>query len=398
MGTTVMPSPLPRLQARRSVLRPAGVMMIALALGACIPRGRPALEQPSQPAAAQAEPARLSRLPAGETRNRVAVLVPLSGATGGLGQSILNAANLALADTGGERIRIMPYDTARGAAQAMTAALADGSGLILGPLLAEDVRVAAPLARASGVPVIAFSNDTSVAGDGVYLIGLNPAQSIDRVVRHARAQGMRRFSALLPTGLYGDRAGQAFRASVREAGGELVGVQSYDRAPSALRAAAQRLAGAGAADAVLIADGTRVAVQAAPLLRDAGGAPRLLGTELWAGEASVGASAALRGAWYAAPADGLFDQFRSRYRTQYNSAPQRLATLGYDATLLALRAAGDWPLGRDFPVRALRGADGFIGVDGAFRFGRDAVAERALEVREVTAAGVRVVSAAPRGF
>ena len=78
------------------------------------------------------------------------MLVPLSGANAGVGQSIANAANLALLDTGGERIRITVYDTARGAAAAANEALAEGNGLFLGPLLAEDVEAVAPIARRAG--------------------------------------------------------------------------------------------------------------------------------------------------------------------------------------------------------------------------------------------------------
>jgi hypothetical protein len=55
-------------------------------------------------------------LPPEETRNRVAVLVPLSGANAGVGTSIANAANLALLDSGGDRIRITVYDTAKSGA------------------------------------------------------------------------------------------------------------------------------------------------------------------------------------------------------------------------------------------------------------------------------------------
>ena len=72
-------------------------------------------------------------------------------------------------------------------------AIADGNRLILGPLLAEDVRAAAPVARRAGVPVIAFSNDESVAGDGVYIMGFTPDQSIGRVVSFARTQGSEQF-------------------------------------------------------------------------------------------------------------------------------------------------------------------------------------------------------------
>ena len=64
-------------------------------------------------------------------------------------------------------------------------------------------------------------------------------------------------------------------------------------------------------------------------------------------------------------------------------------------------SSGSPPTGRSagrFPPRALRDPGGFTGVDGAFRFGRDGIAERALEVREVNATGTTTVSPAPRGF
>ena len=94
----------------------------------------------------------------------------------------------------------------------------------------------------------------------------------------------------------------------------------------------------------------------------------------------------------------MFNQLRSRYRARYGAGPFRLASLGYDAVLLAVRVAKEWRFGRPFPERELRDDSGFAGVDGAFRFGANNVVERALEVREVTAAGTSVVSPAPRGF
>lgn len=383
-------------QAARSLAKLAMLFAIAVAMTACVPRARRPAPLKTEPVPVAVEPERPSRLPADETRNRVAVLVPLTGSNAALGQSILNAANLALLDTGGQRIRITAYDTANGAVPAANEALAEGSGLILGPLLADDVRAVAPLARRAGVPVIAFSNDTSVAGDGVYLMGITPAQSIRRVVAYARAQGVSRFGALVPASVYGERASQAMTAAVEGAGGRLVGVQTFT--PGAAAAAAARLNGQGQYDAVLIADGPRVALQAAPTIRQRSPQPHLMATELWASEANIGTSPALRGTLFAAPSDGLFNQFRTRYRARYRTNPFRLASLGYDSVLLTVRVAADWPVGRPFPERALRGADGFSGVDGAFRFGRDGLADRALEVREVTATGTNVVSPAARGF
>ncbi|HEV2866791.1 MAG TPA: penicillin-binding protein activator, partial [Allosphingosinicella sp.] len=167
----------------RTLWRLGGLALLSVAAAGCVPRSRPAPLPPPEPEAQPQQPVeRPSRLPPDETRNRVAVLVPLSGANAAVGQSILNAANLALFDTGGERIRITAYDTSTGAAAAANEALADGNGLILGPLLAEDVRAVAPIARRDDVPVVAFSNDVSVAGDGVFVMGFNPRQTVDRVV------------------------------------------------------------------------------------------------------------------------------------------------------------------------------------------------------------------------
>jgi hypothetical protein len=55
-------------------------------------------------------------------------------------------------------------------------------------------------------------------------------------------------------------------------------------------------------------------------------------------------------------------------------------------------------VGRPFPQGVLTDKDGFAGVDGIFRFGRNGVAERSLEVREVTAAGTKIVSPAATAF
>jgi branched-chain amino acid transport system substrate-binding protein len=394
----------PGSQARRNILGLGASALLAVALAGCqlVPRARPELppaqlpdevEQPSEEAPGP-------DLPPAETRNRVAVLVPTSGANAGVGQSIANAANLALLDAGGDRIRITVYDTARGgAAEAANRALADGNGLFLGPLLADDVRAVAPVARRADIPVIAFSNDSSVAGNGVYLMGFTPGQSIARVVGHARSIGLERFGALAPVGVYGRRASDAMVRAVEDEGGRLVAMQSFDGGPAAVRTAVARLYAQGDYDAILIADGSRGAAAAAPLLKSGSNARvRLLGTELWGTETGLGRTPALRGAWYASVGDSMFNQLRTRYRARYGANPYRLASLGYDAVLLTVRIAKNWRLGRAFPERELRDPIGFAGVDGPFRFNASGIADRSLEVREVTATGTIVVSPAPKSF
>jgi ABC-type branched-subunit amino acid transport system substrate-binding protein len=321
------------------------------------------------------------------------VLVPLSGPNAGVGESIANAANLALIEARGDRIRMTVYDTAKGAAASANQALTEGNRFFLGPLLAEDVRAVAPVARSAGVPLVAFSNDASVAGSGVYLMGFVPGQSIERVVAYARAQGALRFAGLIPTGVYGERARQAFTSAVQRAGGQVAGLQSYDRTPASARSAAGRLNAQGAYDAVLIADTSRIAAAAAPALRRGA---RILGTELWGTETNLAAQRPLHGAWFAAAPGGMFESLSARYKARFGSEPYRLASLGYDAMLMTLRVAPTWPAGQPLPERALR-AQSFTGIDGPFRFWSDGVADRSLEVQQIGPGGVLTVSAALRG-
>lgn len=327
--------------------------------------------------------------------NNVAVLVPLTGEDGTVGQALANAAQLALADTGNSSIRLTVYNTtAAGAAAAASQAISDGNRLILGPLLSDQVRAVAPVARNARVPVISFSNDATVAGDGVYILGFVPGQAIDRVVGHARQSGAVRFAGLVPNTIYGQRSTQGLLSSTQRLGGQLVRVETYARTEE-VRAAARRLSAAGGFDAALLADSGRAAAIAAPQMRSG---VRLLGTEMWAAAPSLGRTPRLRGAWFAAPPEARFGQFAARYRTRYGAVPLRLASLGYDSVLLTVRAARNWPVGRRFPERALLESEGFDGVDGVFRFGRNGVAQRAFEVRQVTAGGTTVVSPAPTSF
>ena len=151
-------------------------------------------------------------------------------------------------------------------------------------------------------------------------------------------------------------------------------------------------------DGVLIADGGSTAAAAVPLLRKTSPQARVLGTELWNSDPSIGGKPALNGAWFASVSDTLYRQYAARYRARFGTGPYRLSSLGYDSVLLTVRIARDWQVGTPFPEARLREQDGFSGIDGAFRFGRDGVAERSLEVQEIRGGATTTVSPAPSGF
>lgn len=348
---------------------------------------------------------RLPGMAEGQVPVRVGVILPFSASAAGtraLAQSMLKAAQLALFDSANPRILLMTADEGNGGAAAAKAAdqlLAQGAEVIVGPLFGPSVAAVTPIARDRAVPVLAFSTEKSVAGNGAYLLSFLPQNEVRRVVSYAAANGHRAFAALVPQTAYGDVAESAFRESVGAANGSVVDVEKFAPTAASVSAPAGAVAKSGA-DAILIAQGGVLLRAIAPTLSLDGVARdkvKLLGTGLWDDDKALMRESALEGSWYAAPAPNADAAFVNKYRTTFGAAPAQLASLAYDAlSLVALLAQG--PAYHRFTPAALNDPNGFAGVNGIFRFRPDGTSERGLAVLEMTSSGPVVISPAPTTF
>jgi Periplasmic binding protein len=357
----------------------------------------------SQPEAA-AGPAGPQQQPeaVGNGQVKVGLILPLSasGNAGVAAQSMKNAAEMALAEFQSPNIQLLIKDdagSAQGAQQGTQQALDEGAQIILGPLFALSVPATAQLARARGVPVIAFSTDSSIAGRGVYLLSFLPESDVNRIVEYSASIGKKSFAALLPENAYGNVVEAAFQQAVGRRGGRVVSLAKYgaDRA-SAARNVAQAL---GSADALFIADDGDSVVAMADALTAAGANLKniqLLGTGLW-DNPRVFASPNLQGGLYAAPDPSGFRSFSGRYRGKYGSDPVRTATLAYDAVALVAALARTQGQQR-FSPDVLTNPSGFAGIDGLFRFRSDGTNERGLAVMRVGSGGGVPVAGSPKSF
>ena len=182
---------------------------------------------PPPPAANPAPP--VAAAPSGPAK--IALLVPLSGPNAGLGNAILDAAQLALFETGGDQLTLVPRDTkgtAAGAADAARSAVGDGAALILGPLLASEVEAVKPIASDAHVNVIAFSTVTDLAGGNTYLMGFLPRQEVVREVAYARQRGIGRFATLAPNTPYGHLMADALRDAASSTGATVSKAAFFD--------------------------------------------------------------------------------------------------------------------------------------------------------------------------
>lgn len=365
----------------------------------------PAAPQAGHPMTAE-EPGflRLPGMDANTVPVRVGVILPLTSASPGtraLAASMLKAAELAVFDSGNRNILLMPADegnTPADAAAAATKLLAQGAEVIVGPLFGASVAAVAPIARDRAVPVLGFSTEKSVAGNGVYLVSFLPDDEIRQVVDYAARNGHSNFAALVPQTAYGDVANAAFASAVAGAKAKLVDVQHFAPNAASLATPAQAISKSNA-DAILIAQGGSLLKALAPMLSLDGmdkSKVKLLGTGLW-DDASLGGEQELNGGWFAAPDPKLDDAFVGKYRAAFGAAPAQLAPLAYDAISLVALLANGAPYHR-FTAAALLDPNGFAGVEGIFRFANDGTAQRGLAILQMTPSGPAVVAPAPKSF
>jgi branched-chain amino acid transport system substrate-binding protein len=341
----------------------------------------------------------------GNGQIKVGLLLPLSapGNAGLAGQSMRNAAELALAEFNNPNIQLLVKDdagTAQGAQQATQQALDEGAEIILGPLFAHSVTQAGQVARSRGIPLIAFSTDSNVAGRGVYLLSFLPESDVDRVIEYAIAQGRRSFVAMVPENAYGSVVEAEFKQVVARKGARVVALERYAADGGRTGEAAKLIAQAATrADVIFIPDSGDGVVAAAQALAANGLNLKRLqvtGTGLW-DDPRIFSEATLEGGWYPAPDSAGFRAFSTRYRARYNQDPVRTATLAYDAVAL-VAALVKTQGARRFATETLTNASGFAGIDGVFRFRADGTNQRGLAVLKVTPSGGQVISPAPRSF
>jgi len=343
----------------------------------------------------------------GSGRVKVGLVLPMSasGNAGLAGQSMKNAAELALMEFQNPDVQLLVKDdagTTQGAQQAVQQALDEGAEIILGPLFAHSVGVAGQAARARNVPVIAFSTDSNVASRGVYLLSFLPESDVDRIVDYCIGQGKRSYAALVPDNAYGSVIEAAFKQITARKGARVLALERYpqdrQRMPEPVKLVAQA---AGRVDAIFIPDGGDDVPGVVQLLGSNGvnvKRVQLLGTGLW-DDPRIYSDPSLQGGLFAAPDvnAGGFRNFAGRYKSRYGNEPVRTATLAYDAVaLVAALARTQGP--QRFSDQVLTNPSGFAGIDGVFRFRADGTNERGLAVLRVGSGGPQVASPAPRAF
>jgi len=180
---------------------------------------------------------------------KVGVLLPKTGDYTAIGKRMEQVVRLANDHMGGRMTLV--FRDAHGDSDATATAIEElvideGCVAILGPLLKDDVMMAAETAQALGVPLVALSQSQSPteAGDFVYRGFMPVEQQVEALVAHAMGnEGMRTFGVMFPDTGFGRRASEAFKKEVEKRGGTVASNVGYNPKSTDFRADAKRLGG-----------------------------------------------------------------------------------------------------------------------------------------------------------
>ncbi len=370
------------------------IFMIIGLLSACAPYNQTNTpwNLPSSTTSPNAVPAPTRSTSSGINGNQtinVAILLPLSGRNAALGESMLQAAQMALFEINNPNLNLVPRDTngtSSGAAQAAQSAIQDGAQLILGPVFADSVRAVKPIARQQNINVIAFSTDQTLADRNTFLMGFMPATQASDIAAYAVRNNLRNVSVITPRDTYGNIVTTAFENALRRNGGSINQIIRYT--PNDPDLGSNIAAMSSDIDAVFMPAGANE-TRAINDYLDQNNMPvsnvKRLGTGLW-DTPQILQNNAMNGAQFAGPSMRNQLYYKQKYNGIYGQDPVRIASLAFDATALSatlIQNAQRRGLQNAFSTSAITDRNGFAGTDGVFRFNSNGLVERKLSILEI---------------
>jgi len=341
---------------------------------------------------------------------QVALLIPSGSGQAQdelFGQNLENAARLAMADLSGVTVELTVYRTggnADTAAMMAKQAVDEGAQVILGPFYSEEANAAGVAVAASGVNVLAFSNNAAIAGGNVFVLGQTFDNTARRLAGYAVRSGKGKILIVHDRNVAGEVGKAAIERGILAAGGTVAGVNSYEFSQNGIVEATTGIVAAarstGATALFMTADTAGALPLLSQLLVDNGidrAGVQFIGLTRWDIPAGTLALPGVQGGWFALPDPGLQAQFQERYTATYGTAPAAVASLAYDG-IAAIGALARSSNGGPITHAALTQPAGFAGVSGVFRFLSNGTNERGLAVAAIRDNQVVVIDAAPRSF
>ena len=332
---------------------------------------------------------------------KIAVLVPFGAKEKKLshiGKSLRDAALLAKQDLGSLNLQIIIYDTkgrVDSGLDSAYSAINGGAHLIVGPFLPDVVKAISTVTKSEGIKIVSFASDLELAGNNTFIIGDTPVNRTQKLVKYAVEKEKYRFGIISSIESSNSELEKSIRSMIKRSGGIETFNIHYSGNMNSLSDIAEEvreIAVSTPIDAIIIpGDPNRqiplLAAELSDITNSTGnGQIQIIGLSRWDLATSLLSEPSLQGSWLAIPDTRFRKIYEEKFIKKFGYRPHLLSSLAYDA----IAAMGVLVRKRDvhgtyypFSTSEILNTNGFIGIDGIFRFKSNRTVEKALAVMEI---------------
>lgn len=356
-------------------------------------------------------------------KTKIAALLPLSGKNKDLGTAMLNSIILSLFDNDQQNIELVMFDSAdlKKAANEITS---QKIKIVIGPIFSTDVEEFASMVKGQNVTILSFSNNQDLSGKkGVFLMGFLPEQQIERITAYSISQGKDNFAILAPSNQYGQKFVDILQQMVRRKDGNMVASELYLNSTKDLERAVSKVVNSFNispdsptknkknlkeedkfyANVIMIPESGAVLSKIVAMINRYNINEReiqIIGSSNWDDSSTLN-DPNLIGGWFTSTEPARYKQFERSYSQIYSKVPPRISSVAYDAALAAIevvRKSEKKDITTDDFINYKSVKNGFVGIDGLFRFLPNGIVQRNFAVLEVRNGNFQVIDGSSSMF
>ena len=333
-----------------------------------------------------------------DNKIKIALLLPIGSKDNNLsklGKSLRDAAFLAKEDLANNLLEIRTYDTygnTRKGILAYNVALEEKNEIIIGPYLSTVTKEISNQIPFNSVNILSLSDDPTIVGRKIFILGDTVVNRANNLIQYAINNKKYRFAIIGPVKDDNNKILSLISNKILMHRGTITFSSYYSNDVSAISDLAQDIKNRiiQTNTDVIIFTGepdkrmSHLAAELADITvnkKDKG--IQIMGLTHWENSASILSEPALQKAWFTMPDQRFRSFYENKFIKKFGYIPHPKSNLAYDAVAsLGVIHKNFNNNKNDYfdKFNGLFNRNGFIGIDGIFRFNNDRIAEKELSI------------------
>ena len=351
-----------------------------------------------------------------DNKIKIALLLPIGSKDNNLsklGKSLRDAAFLAKEDLGNNLLEIRTYDTygnTRKGILAYNVALEEKNEIIIGPYLSTVTKEISNQIPFNSVNILSLSDDPTIVGRKIFILGDTVVNRANNLIQYAINNKKYRFAIIGPVKDDNNKILSLISNKILMHRGTITFSSYYSNDVSAISDLAQDIKNRiiQTNTDVIIFTGepdkrmSHLAAELADITvnkKDKG--IQIMGLTHWENSASILSEPALQKAWFTMPDQRFRSFYENKFINKFGYIPHPKSNLAYDAVAsLGVLHKNLTNSENDYfdKFNGLFNRNGFIGIDGIFRFNNDRIAEKELSIIELISGKPKMLKQAKSRF